>query len=387
VCSSDLGGDNQRLGGGGQMAMGQGGMGGNRMGFMQQFGGGGAMPPPPIRGPGDPNQRLGPGPVVGPGGLRGGQMAMGQGNMGGPFKEQYMQQQRAGGGLPAPLMNRGINSYAQMEAMPYPQMQEGGITTLPDGTQQFQMNPGDDPNADKIAGFLEDPNAGTPGYQEPLGGPEDITEFGTGDGSFPHMPPDEQPPLGQGPVMTGGGGGGFPEGQPPGMGYKPVVDPGDPDVRNSGYPQGTLDPALGRSLQDVALQGLQNTPDYDAMRQGMATRAIGQINENAAARGAFGGSANRGNLAEGLGRLDMNVAQLQGNLRNQALQGGIGVNQNIFGVNRDIYGMNQMANQQAWQNAMNAAGQPTSPSPWQNFFSATGNLGGQIYNANNSPWS
>ena len=198
--------------------------------------------------------------------------------------------------------------------------------------------------------------------------------------------------------MTGGGvrqGGGFPEGTPPGMGNQPVVDPDDPYVDPSvdpsvdpgGYPQGTLDPALGRSLQDVALQGLQNTPDYDAMRKGMATRAIGQINENAAARGAFGGSANRGNLAEGLGRLDMNVAQLQGNLRNQALQGGIGVNQNIFGVNRDIYGMNQMANQQAWQNAMNAAGQPTSPSPWQNFFSATGNLGGQIYNANNSPWS
>ena len=433
--------------------------------------------PPPIRGPGDPNQRLGGPPVLQMGGQQPGgptkEEVMGGGIIppppppggglgimnvpistmpGGPTKEEVMQQQGLNGVTPPipppprpgsftadpsptpppprgfaedpPWMNRqevpvlGQPPEEQPPGGPTkeevmgnglgaPSHGEGRVVTLPDGTQQFQMDPPsnmyDDPNWDKTytnrdPNYIEDPHRNDPGYIEPPGGPEDITEFNTGDGSFPHMPDEDQPPPGQGPIMTGGGGGGFPEGPPPGMGNQPpgdpYVDPGDPGVDPSvdpgvdpgGYPQGTLDPALGRSLQDVALQGLQNTPDYDALYNQLGTRAMGLINQSAAARGAFGGSANRGQLSEGLGRLGLNIAQLQGNLRNQALQGGTNVNQNIFGVNRDIYGMNQMTRQQAWQNAMNAAGQPTSPSPWSNFFSATGNLGGQIYNTRNSPW-
>ena len=398
------------------------------------MGGGGAMPPPP--------------PPPG-GGL--GTMNVPISTMpGGPTKEEVMQQQRLGGaktpgqvpegtgegsffadppppaGMPDTTLE--INQPPIYEVPPPPPEEqppggltkeevmgnglgapshgEGRVVTLPDGTKQFQMDPPsnmyDDPNWDKThtnrdPNYIEDPHRNDPGYIEPLGGPEDITEFGTGDGSFPHMPDEDQPPPGQGPIMTGGGGGGFPEGQPPGTGNQ-FGDPGggdtgvgdtgvDPGVDPGGYSEGTLDPALGRSLQDVALQGRQNTPDYDALYNQLGTRAMGLINQSAAARGAFGGSAYRGQLSEGLGRLGLNIAQLQGNLRNQALQGGTNVNQNIFGVNRDIYGMNQMTRQQAWQNAMNAAGQPTSPSPWSNFFSATGNLGGQIYNTRNSPWS
>ena len=290
------------------------------------------MPPPP------PMDRVfpgGPAPVVG--------------QPGGPTKEQ--------------VMGRGAA----------PSQGEGRVVTLPDGTQQFQMNPPsnlyNDPDYDKTytnrnVQYLDDPN---------LGGTGDIPQNTSSSGVDAYGDPD------QGAEITYGN---------PDVGdVDPDVNPDvNPDVGNSEYPAGTLDPSLGRSLQDVALQGLQNTPDYDALYDQLGNRAMGLINESAAARGAFGGSANRGQLSEGLGRLGLNIAQLQGNLRNQALQGGTNVNQNVFGINRDIYGMNQMGRQQAWQNAMNAAGQPTSPSPWQNFFSATGNLGGQIYNTRNSPW-
>ena len=165
---------------------------------------------------------------------------------------------------------------------------------------------------------------------------------------------------------------------------------------------GTLDPSLGSNLQNVANQGLNNTPDYDSLFSSLGNNAIGLINENNAARGAFGGSANRNQLSEGLGRLGLNIAQTQGNLRQQALQGGNMVNNSIYDQNQNIFNTNQNVNQQNWQrgqqqnqaaqNFINNTGQGqygqagglynqgAGPSQWEQMFSATGQLGGDIYN-------
>ena len=188
------------------------------------------------------------------------------------------------------------------------------------------------------------------------------------------------------------------------QGVEPSQGPGNSGSLSTSPPgvPGTLDPSLGSNLQNVANQGLNNTPDYDSLFSSLGNNAIGLINENNAARGAFGGSANRNQLSEGLGRLGLNIAQTQGNLRQQALQGGNMVNNSIYDQNQNIFNTNQNVNQQNWQrgqqqnqaaqNFINNTGQGqygqagglynqgAGPSQWEQMFSATGQLGGDIYN-------
>jgi len=188
------------------------------------------------------------------------------------------------------------------------------------------------------------------------------------------------------------------------QGVEPSQGPGNSGSLSTSPPgvPGTLDPSLGSNLQNVANQGLTNTPDYDSLFSSLGNNAIGLINENNAARGAFGGSANRNQLSEGLGRLGLNIAQTQGNLRQQALQGGNMVNNSIYDQNQNIFNTNQNVNQQNWQrgqqqnqaaqNFINNTGQGqygqagglynqgAGPSQWEQMFSATGQLGGDIYN-------
>ena len=216
---------------------------------------------------------------------------------GGITKGQYQQQSGMGGaGSGATPMGKAPGSDPQFMGGQQPggptkgqvmggapSQGEGRVGTLPDGTKQFQMNSPtslyNDPNYDKTytnrnIDYLKDPNAGSPGYIPPPGGP--IADAVAGDPGF------------QGPAMTGGGGGsgvGFrDEGPPPGMGNAPIVTNGGGGGGggNGGGGNGSGVPGIGTG--------------YDPM-----TDAIGQnILEQRAAMGGLGSNMTDISLARGM---------------------------------------------------------------------------------------
>ena len=104
---------------------------------------------------------------------------------------------------------------------------------------------------------------------------------------------------------------------------------------------------LNPAIQQSALAGLQGVPSIDQLRGRLGEFVTSDVNENAAARGAFGGSGNQSRLGEGLGRLNLDLINTQQNLQNQALGNALGASSNEFG--QGLAGQGQ-ANQAIGQN-------------------------------------
>ena len=122
------------------------------------------------------------------------------------------------------------------------------------------------------------------------------------------------------------------------------VAPGNPPPNDpsGGFGEGFLSPDLVSEIQRNALFNLQNVPTIEDFIGNLGEFVTSDINELSAARGAFGGSANQQQVAQGLGRLRLEGVdrrqQAQRDAVSQALaSSGLGFNQAMqtFGANRD----------------------------------------------------
>ena len=107
------------------------------------------------------------------------------------------------------------------------------------------------------------------------------------------------------------------------------------------------DNALLGATQNAAMQGL-NTPSASQLFGLQSGDVIGGINENAAARGAFGGSANQTDLVRGLGNLNLQSQLTAQGLQNQAQGNALNAQGQGFGQAAQGFGLNQGAGQQAF---------------------------------------
>ena len=95
-----------------------------------------------------------------------------------------------------------------------------------------------------------------------------------------------------------------------------------------------------------ASNNLSNVPSASDLFGLQSGDVIGAINENAAARGAFGGSVNQSDLVRGLGDLNLQSQLTAQNLRNQAIGNVLGTQGRSFGQAANTFGINQGAQQQ-----------------------------------------
>ena len=120
--------------------------------------------------------------------------------------------------------------------------------------------------------------------------------------------------------------------------------------------QTAIDPAVfdpGNSLfnqqiQDVAAGGLSGVQDFQGLFDDLGSRAINLINSQSAGRGAFGGNANQDNIVEGLGRLGIDIADLERRNRSGAIQDALGTSGNLFSQGLNTFGANLGAQNQAF---------------------------------------
>ena len=128
---------------------------------------------------------------------------------------------------------------------------------------------------------------------------------------------------------------------PPGFtGNIPGIEGFNPNLSEYGYFGGNTTPGLNRGIEDVAMKGLYSGTEFGGVQDELASQIMARVNENAAARGAFGGSANRNSLTRGLGSLGLDIMNTANANRSRAIADARGVSGDLYGQAANTYGLN-----------------------------------------------